>query len=85
MKDVKSIISAVIIAGAVIAGGYLLGQEVKNYSQKKLELEKKSLFVKAIDTCSHVSRATWIDKQTGSEIIEPYQPAYEKCMKDLGY
>jgi len=85
MNTIKNILPAVLISLAIVIAGSFINDSLRYYWQSKLELEQEKLLMEAVDGCSKIATGRWIDRNTGAEIIEPYKPAYEKCLKDKGY
>lgn len=55
------------------------------YWKRTTEIEAKKLYVQAVDECQKTAKMNWTDQNNGSQVTEPYKPAYEKCLKDKGY
>jgi len=76
MNNTK-LIQTIIIAGVLLGLGFMAKQTLDIYLEKKLLNE-------AVGQCAQISTGSWKTRD-GSEVKEPYWPAYEKCMKEKGY
>ncbi len=74
----------IVISAVFMALGLLVHRSLNQYWQKKIQVEERKLLIEAVYSCGQVTSATWRDAE-GTQVTEPYRPAYEKCLRDKGY
>lgn len=75
-----------VALGTALVAGLLIGQGAWSYYVKKGEIDQKRLVQDAIDGCLKAGTTSWTDGANSNAYISaPYEPAYDKCMRDKGY
>ena len=76
----------IVLATLILTLGLLIGVGVTwPLLNQYLELKTTEVKNTAIDQCSQNAVSKWTDEKNKAEITEPYQPAYDRCMKNKGY
>lgn len=76
---------AVVVAG-MLAAAWVWRQAVITQWQEANNLRQKQLRQEAVAACGEIAQVTWVDKKKdGSGVTEPYRPAFEQCVRDMGY
>ena len=60
--------------------GIMARQSLTGYSKERTRLEEQKILNQAVFECGQIGQVTWENDNT--QVTEPYEPAYEKCLKD---
>lgn len=85
MGNSQNVIGTIIISVAIVIVAFFARMQFSTYWQSQTQLAEKKLRIEAVDQCDKVASVKWISSKDNSEVTEPYQPAFDKCMKNKGY
>lgn len=74
-----------IVAVTLVVCVFIFNQSISekiNLEKERLALEERELLINAVYQCGQVISANWRDLTDGTQITEPYEPAYNQCLLD---
>ena len=76
----ENIIAGAFIGAAIVITVLLLMPKVDRW----LEIKQEQVTNQAIESCGLSANVVWEDAENGAQVTEPYDPAYQECLRDKG-